>query len=148
MCTPRANNSLYTAALPPVPPDPLITRRAFFNGGPLSRASGQFINPNLARENNEATCKGDPYVPPLPFIETEFTAGGQNFYLATGEESSTPLGAYEITLTKFTVDGVITPFFTFISPINVVPPYGVAFGVSYLDETNTYQTGYAIRTEL
>lgn len=148
MCTPRKNNSLYetVASLPP-PTNPLIGRRAFFEGGPLSR-SNNGIAQAVSRENNEATCKGDPYVPPSPYTETVFTEGGVSFNLVTGNEFSSSLGLYEIKHIQLITDGVITFFWVYISATADVPPFGVSYGLPYLNESGVEEFGYAIKTDL
>lgn len=66
MCTPRKSDRRASVDLSTLP-DPLILRRAFFGGGknPSLFPSSLPLHIEDSRANNEATCKGDRYVPPV-----------------------------------------------------------------------------------
>lgn len=78
MCTPRKSDRRASVDLSTLP-DPLILRRAFFGGGknPSLFPSSLPLHIEDSRANNEATCKGDRYVPPPPGPTLlPWTAGG------------------------------------------------------------------------
>lgn len=131
-------------------PDPLITRRPFFETGTLKGGGTPLVLEGVRAPNNDRTCKGDDYVAPPTYELTVFTAEGEDFYLVTGDGESEPLGNYSVSEVFMISDGELTSFFVYLSGSPDEPPEGfTSYEVEYLiGEGLSYETGYALRKEI